>query len=155
MVYLPKKYLKGLSKREKEIRTKRIVYGSKTRSADPKAYRPFKTDKGKKVKPSKYTLAFDKKYPNANSLKNKSIATGVPYSIIKKVYDKGLAAWRTGHRPGASQQAWGYARVHSFLMKGCAFYTADKSLVEEAKGKMKTLDYRRWMNLPKICNKEK
>ena len=155
MVYLPKKYLVGLSKKEKEIRKKRIIYGSKTKSDDPKAYRPFKTDKGKKVKPSKYTLVFDKKYPNANSLKNKSIATGVPYSIIKKVYDKGLAAWRTGHRPGASQQAWGYARVHSFLMKGCTFYTADKKLVEEAKPKMKTSDYRRWMNLPNICNKEK
>ena len=35
--------------------------------------------------------------------------------IIKKVYDKGVAAWRTGHRVGAGAEQWGYARVHSFL----------------------------------------
>ena len=39
-----------------------------------------------------------------------------------------MAAWRTGHRPGANAHQWGYARVHSFLVKGKAFYTADRSL---------------------------
>jgi len=33
-----------------------------------------------------------------------------------------------GHRPGASPQAWGYARVHSFATKGKTYYTADKDL---------------------------
>lgn len=155
MVYLPAKYFTGLSKKEKKQRIKRIIEGTRSKSNDPKAYRPFKTDKGKKVKASKYTQAFEKLYPSAKSLKAKSQATGVPYSIIKKVYDKGLAAWRTGHRPGASQQAWGYARVHSFLMKGCTFYTADKSLVKQAKDKMKTTDYKKWISLKSLCNKEK
>jgi len=45
------------------------------------------------------------------------------------VYDRGLAAWRTGHRPGATAQAWAYARVHSFVMKGKTYYTADKNLI--------------------------
>ena len=28
---------------------------------------------------------------------------------------RGMAAWKSGHRPGAGQEQWGYARVNSFL----------------------------------------
>jgi hypothetical protein len=31
---------------------------------------------------------------------------------------RGMAAWKTGHRPGANQEQWGYARVNSFLTGG-------------------------------------
>ena len=48
-------------------------------------------------------------------LVNKSEKTGVPYGILKKSYDRGMAAWKTGHRPGASQQQWAFARVNSML----------------------------------------
>ena len=34
-------------------------------------------------------------------LVNKSKQTGVPYSILKKSYDRGMA-WKGGHRPGFS-----------------------------------------------------
>jgi hypothetical protein len=44
-----------------------------------------------------------------------------------------MAAWRTGHRPGATEQQWGYARVHSFLLKGKTYHTTDSDLVSEAK----------------------
>ena len=154
-VYSPYKYFAGL-KTEKEVeqRYDRILKGTKTKTGDPKAYRPFKTDEGKKVKKSKYTAAFEREYPNAKSLDSKAKATGVPRKIIQEVYDKGLAAWRTGHRPGASQQAWGYARVHSFLMKGCAFYTADKSLVAEAIKKMKKSDVEKWVKRKSMCLKK-
>ena len=30
-------------------------------------------------------------------LVKKSDKSGVPYGILKKVYDRGMAAWRTGH----------------------------------------------------------
>ena len=143
MVYAPKKYFTGLTPAEKKQRLRRITEGSKTNSSDPKAYRPFKTDVGKKVKKSKYTAKFEKLYPGATSLKDKAHVTGVPLSIIKKVYDKGLAAWRTGHRPGASQQAWGYARVHSFLTGGKTFFTADAHLAREALSKMKPRDIKK------------
>ena len=53
-------------------------------------------------------------------LVNKSEKSGVPYSILKKSYDRGMAAWRTGHRPGASQQQWAFARVNSMLSGGKA-----------------------------------
>ena len=31
-----------------------------------------------------------------------------------------MAAWKTGHRPGASQQQWAFARVNSMLTGGKA-----------------------------------
>ena len=37
---------------------------------------------------------------------------------LKKVWRKGMAAWKSGHRPGASQKAWAYARINSFLTGG-------------------------------------
>lgn len=103
---------------------------------DPKAYRPFATDKGAKTKKSKYTANFTRKYPKAKSLAAKAKATGVPLRYIKQVYNRGLAAWRTGHRPGATQQQWGYARVHSFLTKGKTYYTADSDIAKKVKGKL-------------------
>ena len=53
-------------------------------------------------------------------LVNKSEQTGVPYGILKKSYDRGMAAWKGGHRPGASQQQWAFARVNSMLTGGKA-----------------------------------
>jgi hypothetical protein len=43
-----------------------------------------------------------------------------------------MAAWRTGHRPGATQQQWGYARVSSLLLGGKTAQTTDSDLVREA-----------------------
>lgn len=51
-------------------------------------------------------------------LKNKAEESGVPIGILRAVMRRGLAAWKTGHRPGANQQQWGYARVNSFLTGG-------------------------------------
>jgi hypothetical protein len=44
-----------------------------------------------------------------------------------------MAAWRTGHRHGATQQQWAMARVNSFIMGGKTTKKADKSLWERAK----------------------
>jgi hypothetical protein len=51
-------------------------------------------------------------------LQNKAEKSGIPYGILKQVYNRGMAAWKTGHRPGASQQQWAYARVNSFITGG-------------------------------------
>ena len=53
-------------------------------------------------------------------LVKKSKQTGVPYGILKKSYDRGMAAWRTGHRPGTTPQQWAFARVNSMLTGGKA-----------------------------------
>jgi len=95
---------------------------------DPKAYTPFKSDTGAKTRRSGYTARFHAKYPGVTSLPAIAKATGVPASTLKTVYNRGMAAWRTGHRPGASQAAWGMARVHSFVLHGKTWRTADKDL---------------------------
>ena len=138
---LPLKYFKGLTKPSQiHTRVRRIMRGIK----DPKNFTNFSTDKGIKTRPSSYTGRFVSQFPGATSLANKAKVTGVPLPIIKKVYNKGLAAWRTGHRPGATGQQWGYARVHSFLMMGKTAKTADKTLVAEAMKKMNHKDVARW-----------
>lgn len=54
------------------------------------------------------------------ALKNKAEETGAPVGALRAIYNKGLAAWRTGHRPGATQHAWAMARVNSVLAGGPA-----------------------------------
>jgi len=54
------------------------------------------------------------------ALKNKAEKAKAPMGALTAVYNKGLAAWRTGHRPGASQHAWAMGRVNSFLAGGPA-----------------------------------
>lgn len=67
-------------------------------------------------------------------LKNKSDETGVPIGIIRAVMRRGMAAWKTGHRPGATQQQWGYARVNSFLTKSEGTWgKADSDLAKEVR----------------------
>ena len=120
-IYAPLKYFRGLKTlKDVETRYKKMLR---------KDYSNFKTDEGVKTRTSTYTQKFRKKYgQNVKSLPEISRATGVPLKTLQTVYNRGLTAWRTGHRPGASPQAWGYARVHSFIMKGKTYYTADKDL---------------------------
>ena len=131
--YFPKKYFRGLSKHNKTVRKKEIIKYGSLDWRDPSAYKGFKTDKTIKSKPSSYTTKWHILYPEAKSLEEKSKVTGVPLKYIKESYNRGMAAWRTGHRPGATEQQWGYARVHSFLLKGKTYYTTDSDLVREAK----------------------
>ena len=133
-VYYPKKYYKGLSKKNKTIRGREIKKFGSMSWKNPLAYVGFKTDVGIKTKKSGYTASWKAKFPDATSLEQKAAASGVPLKFIKESYNRGLAAWRTGHRPGATQQQWGYARVHSFLLCGKTFHTADSDIVKDAKG---------------------
>jgi nicotinic acid mononucleotide adenylyltransferase/shikimate kinase len=64
-------------------------------------------------------------------LKNKAEKSGIPYGTLKSVYDRGVAAWRTGHRPGTTPQQWGYARVNSFITGGKTRTTADADLAKK------------------------
>ena len=74
-------------------------------------------------------------YEQIKGLKNKAEKSGMPYGILKKVYDRGMAAWRGGHRPGASQQQWAFARVNSFITKSSGTWGgADKDLAAKVKG---------------------
>ena len=135
--YMPRKYFSGLSKTKRAQRRSEIKkFGSKGWK-DPAAYKGFKTNTGIKTKSSQYSLRWTRLFPEAKSLKQKSAATGVPLSYIQESYNRGMAAWRTGHRPGATQQQWGYARVHSFLLCGKTYQTTDSDLAQKAKKQSK------------------
>jgi hypothetical protein len=65
-------------------------------------------------------------------LVKKSEKSGMSYSILKKVYDRGMAAWKTGHRPGTTPQQWAMARVNSFTTKSAGTWgKADKDLAKQ------------------------
>lgn len=130
-VYWPLKYYRGLTRRQNLQRKRSATRRTKMSFKDPKAYVPWKSDKGVKTRKSSYTERFHKKYPNAKSLPEIAKATGISKTILQKVYDRGMAAWRTGHRPGASQHAWGMARVYSFALKGKTWRTADADLADK------------------------
>ncbi len=147
-MYLPKRYFTGLSKTKRAQRKKELTRRSRLSWKSPKAYAPFKTDRGVKTRRSKYVTAWKKKFPKASSLSAASKATGVPLRLLKKSYNRGMAAWRTGHRPGATQQQWGYARAYSMLTCGKTHYTTDADIVRQAK---KTTKARTWFK--KTCKK--
>jgi hypothetical protein len=79
-------------------------------------------------------------------LAKKAEKSGIPVSVLRQVYNRGMAAWKTGHRPGANQQQWAYARVNSFITKGKGTWGgADKDLAakvrkEEVEIKERKLD---------------
>jgi hypothetical protein len=54
------------------------------------------------------------------SLKDKAEKAGVKASILRAVYNRGLAAFRKSHRPGTNASQWAHARVNSFLKGGPA-----------------------------------
>jgi len=68
-------------------------------------------------------------------LVKKSKKSGMPYGILKKVYDRGMAAWKTGHRPGTTPQQWAFARVNSFTTKSSGTWgKADADLAKQVRG---------------------
>lgn len=143
----PKKYYKGLDKTTKKKREKQFEKGKKKSDSDSSAY-PEKHagDDDVKTKPSKHTRAVRKRMKKTNesdisensvskkaekSLKKKAEEYNVSLGILKQVYRRGMAAWKTGHRPGASQEAWAHGRVNSFLNKGETYKTTDSDLAKK------------------------
>jgi len=131
-MYWPVKYHRGLTRRQNSQRKRSATRRTKMSFKDPKAYVPWKTDKGVKTRKSSYSSRFHSKYPGVKTLPEIAKATDVPVSTLRTVYNRGMAAWRTGHRPGATQQQWGYARVHSFLLCGKTARSTDSDLKREA-----------------------
>ena len=121
----PKKYLKNLTPTEKAIAMYEIDRGYEYDEDDPEAYKFWRSDikakaRGLKTVPSKWRNKFAKKYgplkEGKDFLTRISKTTGIKRSILKKIYDKGLAAWRVGHRPGVQQHQWAAGRVYAFVM---------------------------------------
>jgi 8-oxo-dGTP pyrophosphatase MutT (NUDIX family) len=142
-----KNYLTAKTKADKERMKDEIDKHSDKKDDDKSAYGKWPADykkgntsgKKHKTKKSKHTKEYEKRFGKKESyvlkfdefvlekkenfekaLKNKEGETGIPYRILKKVYNKGLAAWKTGHRPGADQHQWAMGRVNSFIVGGPA-----------------------------------
>ena len=124
----PAKYYAGdMSKSTKE---KRAAHYSKKKSG------PAPGDASAKTKPSKHTKKYKQMFgEEIEGLKNKAKKSGMPYGILKKVYDRGMAAYKTGHRPGTTAQQWAFARVNSFVTKSKGTWGgADKDLAAKVRG---------------------
>ena len=74
------------------------------------------------------------------SLAAKAEKSGISLGILKQVFKRGVAAWRTGHRPGTTPTQWGHARVNSFITGGKTRTTGDKDLWAKAKGQKEEVD---------------
>lgn len=93
----------------------------------------IKKKDGMKVENSKHPAK--EVYESIAAVRKKADKSGMPYSILKKVYDRGMAAWRGGHRPGATQVQWALARVNSFVTKSSGTWGgADKDLAKQVRG---------------------
>tara|TARA_Y100000389_G_C17284253_1_gene424583 strand:+ start:289 stop:711 length:423 start_codon:yes stop_codon:yes gene_type:complete len=72
---------------------------------------------------------------NDKALKNKAEKSGMPLGVLKKVFKRGVAAWKGGHRPGTNPQQWGLARVNSFVTKSSGTWgKADADLAKQVRG---------------------
>jgi hypothetical protein len=116
---------------------------------NPASYKPAPGDATGKTKPSKHTKKYKQMF-GEDDLEEKKIAglvkkadkSGMPYGILKKVYDRGMAAWRTGHRPGTTPQQWAFARVNSFVTKSSGTWgKADKDLAAKVRGESTVKEY--------------
>ena len=148
--FWPRKYYAGLDRMTQKRRRAEILRYGKLDWKDPAAYVGFKTDKGRKTRPSSYTQKWNRRFPTAKSLEERARATGIPVTYLQKSYDRGLAAWRTGHRVGATQQQWGYARASSFALCGKTALTTDSDLRRTAMRRSQKA--RRWFRQFSECS---
>ena len=68
------------------------------------------------------------KYETIAGLKKKAEKSGMPYSILKKVYDRGMAAWRGGRQVHSTQ--W-FCSCQLFRSKSSILGWCDKDLAKQ------------------------
>ena len=118
-----------------------IVFdGSDTKSILDKANKEVEKERGVVQKPFvESNMEFYQLDEKIEGLVTKAKKSGMPYGILKKVYDRGMAAWKTGHRPGTTPQQWAFARVNSFTTKSSGTWgKADKDLAKQVNSSYQT-----------------
>lgn len=70
-----------------------------------------------------------------NSLSGKAKKSGIPLGVLRKVFNRGMAAYRSSHRSSVkSPQQWAHARVNAFINKKPTVWgKADKDLAAQAR----------------------
>lgn len=148
---LPTIYGKGLSEKEKESAKRASKKSLKAPRDSDESLKQWPSDKainkrrkesGKKAPESPSTKAYRDKFGDSEDMAEKSNATaalkkkakdsGIPLGILRQVYGKGVAAWKTGHRPGTTPQQWGMARTNSFITGSGGARKADPVLWKRA-----------------------
>lgn len=139
----PKKFFSGMAKSTKAKRDAEFQKRAKMKDDDPRAYKQdIPGDASAETKPSRYTKKFKDMFGEESisegntetALRKKAEQTGISYGILKKVFDRGVAAWKIGHRPGTTPAQWGMARVNSFATGGKTQKTTDADLWKQHKG---------------------
>mgnify|MGYP003966482863 CR=1 FL=1 len=93
------------------------------------------TDLGNVYQPEELQIESFQLNEKIEGLVTKAEKSGMPYGILKKVYDRGMAAYKTGHRPGTTAQQWAFARVNSFVTKSSGTWgKADADLAKQVRG---------------------
>lgn len=150
-------YFTGLSPSTIEKKKAQMKKQAAMDNDDPSAYKKMPGDtKGLKTsKVSKHTQKYKDLFAKKESLEEKSTArgpidsekiekalkkkseeTGISIGILRAVMRRGMGAWKSGHRPGATQEQWGYARVNSFAVKSPGTWgKADADLAAEVRNK--------------------
>jgi hypothetical protein len=144
--YTPVKYFQGLtSKSSVRRRFDEILRGDTVFATDAEG-------RHRKKRKSTYSYAFSRLFPNVVAgTTGIAAATGIPADILKRVADRGFAAYRTGHRVGASASQWASARQKSFAMRGCTWFTADSDLVRKALRRMSSKNASAWHSRGPMC----
>ena len=114
---IPKKYTRGLSKRDSMKQTKALRKARKSYKKGKYVDRPKL--KSYKKKESGWTAKFHKRYPNAKTVPQIARATGIPAKALNAVKRKGMGAYySSGSRPNQTAQSWGKARMYSYILGG-------------------------------------
>lgn len=148
---LPESYRKGLTEEEQDI-AKREAKDTMRKAERGEAsakdlYKDWESDKRFRkrqdnIPVSPATKAFHKNFAEkksgvGKSLQEKSKKSGIPVGILRQVFQRGMAAWRSGHRPGVAPQQWAHGRVNSFITGVGKAREADADLWKKFKGKSK------------------
>ena len=82
---------------------------------------------------------FNKKHnqpkDKSNSLAQISKLSGIKLSAIKKIYNKGVGAFKTAgpNRPNMTKESWAYARVYASISKGSKSSKIDANELREGR----------------------
>lgn len=104
----------------------------------------LKKGSSNKSKQKSYVPTLKKIAENANKY-FKTRGKGIDWKTLQIVMKRGMAAHKTGHRPGANIFQWGYARVYSFLLGGQSYWDSDadvaKKLPKSVQKKIDAMQY--------------
>lgn len=107
---------------------------------------------------NKYNKKYGYPKNESHSLKEISKDTGVSMKGIRKIYNKGIGAYKTNPssvRPNVtSKEQWAYARVYSAVMGGKASKVDAKELKMEMGGMLNNHNFKSWFEGSKVVDEK-